>query len=196
MMKRNTENVEIDRDITWDIIGGILIALIVIGIVVELGYVPLWFFGILITIYQINLITKLILIMHNVKSHAYWRSTVGTITDIKIKNWSDLQYGSQFYNIRLRYLYTVNNTTYDGTKISVCFDRQLFSSLESVNTYIWNNHLTKGEHVTVYYDPANPMKAVLKRGACDEYFECKTDYLLRIGICCFLIVFCFAVWRI
>jgi hypothetical protein len=192
-MIKKFENVEIDSD-TLSLIGLALIVLIYSCLFSKIGYIPFWLFEILCTIYTINLTIKFILIKRIVKSHAYWESTAGTIEDIKIKTWSDLEDGSEHFDIRLSYLYYVNNVAYYGNKISVCPDREVFFSLESVNSYILDNSFKKNGRATVYYNPANPTKSVLKRGACNEYFEWKSNYLGRIVFLSFIIIVYFVVW--
>lgn len=95
------------------------------------------------------------------KAKKTWLTTSGVILNsgLKVHAQSHSKGGKLDlrYEPQVTYQYQVMNQTYNGDRLG--FDSRFYSS-EEMNKKVFLPH--EGEQVTVFYDPADPSKAVLK----------------------------------
>ncbi len=108
--------------------------------------------------------------LHRAKNSAFWRDTNGRILSATIEK-SERQssgHGNEFrYTPKISYTYSVNDHEFISGRIKIMNDYSS-NSLEAVQKIILKYR--PGSEVIVYYDPANPKRAVLEKGVSTEIY--------------------------
>ena len=108
--------------------------------------------------------------LRRAKDSAFWRNTNGEIISAKIEK-SESQssgHGNEFrYTPKISYTYTLNDQDFISGRIKIMNDYSS-NSLEAVQKIILKYR--PGSEVIVYYDPANPKRAVLEKGVSTEIY--------------------------
>ncbi len=92
----------------------------------------------------------------------HWQATPGVMTEARIAQTRSPRSTNPYWEPRLRYRYIVNGKEHEGSRLS--YDQEKTVDREWLQARLTREWLP-GTAVTVWVDPANPGKAVLKPGA-------------------------------
>lgn len=92
----------------------------------------------------------------------HWQATPGVMTEARIAKTRSPRSTNPYWEPRLRYRYIVDGQEHEGSRLS--YDQEKTLDREGLQARLTQEWLP-GTAVTVWVDPANPGKAVLKQGA-------------------------------
>lgn len=90
----------------------------------------------------------------------HWPSTQGKIIQVDLVPGS-LPRGTPCYKVKVVYKYVVNGNVYTSTDRIIDIEPCFSNRADAVS--VANRYLPEGKAVTVYYNPAHPLTALLER---------------------------------